>query len=173
MPTMLFASKAIAVLPWEELSRVVPSLSSSSLERYRGLRGKIVFQGTEILSGEHLSTILKIAPHINPERGLVQKWPKGKNYRVASNLPELCAELPSLLSLCRGTEKGTTFGFLSLNTKGNDVYWFRCARHFETAVSASLASLEAIIDEMGEGIDEELQHEVSTAYRRLSDILER
>jgi len=165
--------KKIAILPWEEFSSVVSSVDPSSLQRYRALRGKIVFQGAEILSGERLSTILRIAPYINPETGLLQKWPRGTNFRVRSNLDELCSHLPKLLSLCRGSEGGKTFGFLSLNTKGNDVYWFRCARHFETAVTASIASLEAIADEMGDDIVEEYRHAVSAAYRRLSDILDK
>ncbi|HUX19795.1 MAG TPA: ATP-dependent RNA helicase [Spirochaetia bacterium] len=164
--------KKIALLPWERLTKVLGQVDASSLHRYKGLRGKILLQGTEILSGEHLTTILRIAPYLNPEQGLLQKWPKGRNYKVQSDLPALCSELPKLLSLCRGTDAGKTFGFLSLNTKGNDVFWFRCARHFETALTASIASLEAIADEMNDDIPEELRHAVSAAYRRLSDILE-
>ncbi len=163
--------RKIAILPWERLSPVLAAVDTNALHRYKGLRGKIVYQGAELLSGEHLTTILRIAPLINPERGLVEKWPKGKNYRVQKDLPELCAQLPKLLSICRGTEKGKAFGFLSLNTKANDAYWFRCARHFETAVTTSLASLEAIADEMDDSMPEELRHAVSAAYRRLSDIL--
>jgi hypothetical protein len=164
--------KKIAILPWERLSKVLTLIDTKSLHRYKGLRGKIVFPEADVLSGEHLTTILRIAPHINPEFRQDRKWPRGKNYRVRDDLPALCSELPKLLSLCRGSEGGKTFGFLTLTTKGNGVYWFRCARQFETAVSTSLAGLEAIADEMNDDIGEEFRHAVSTAYRRLSDIIE-
>ncbi|HUZ17306.1 MAG TPA: ATP-dependent RNA helicase, partial [Spirochaetia bacterium] len=160
----------MAILPWERLSSAVREVDASALARYRGLLGRITYQGSEILSGERLTTILKISSYLDPERGALRQWPRGRNYSMPRDLGDLCAQLGSLMALCRGSK--SSYGFLALYTKGNHTYWFRCAKHFETAVTASAASLEALTDELDPTTEEVLRHEVGSAYRRVSDLLE-
>jgi len=62
-------------------------------------------------------------------------------------------------------------GFLGLFTDGEGNYWFRCSRSFHTSLNESLASLEALIDELGDDTAIEIKHVVNQCYRRLSDYL--
>jgi hypothetical protein len=50
-------------------------------------------------------------------------------------------------------------------------YWFKCSRGFHTSLGESLASLETLIDELGEDVDVSSKHIVNQSYRRLSDLL--
>jgi len=62
-------------------------------------------------------------------------------------------------------------GFLGLFTDGDGNYWLRCSRGFHTSLNESLASLEALIEEMGDGFDAGAKRVVNQAYRRLSMLI--
>ncbi len=164
--------KKVAVLPWERLAPLVRELADTNLERYEGLRGKIVYQGRELFSGERLTTILRAARFVNPDRGIRRDTQKGKNYDITKDLPELCESLTDILALCPGKKREAAFGFLCLHTEGHGVYWFRCAANFGMVVSVSLASLETLADELVEDTDERYVQQVNAAYRRLSELYE-
>jgi RNA helicase HrpA len=66
---------------------------------------------------------------------------------------------------------GKTLGFICLFTDGEGSYWFKCSRGFHTCLNESLASLESLIDELGEDVDITKKHIVNQVYRRLSDYL--
>ncbi len=164
--------KKIAVLPWERLGPLVREPAEGNFERYEGLRGKIVYQGRELFAGERLTTILRAARLVNPDRGILREAPKTRNYDIARDLPELCARLGDILALCPGKKRDAGLGFLCLHTEGHGVYWFRCAVNFGMVVSVSLASLEALADELGEDTDERYVQQVNAAYRRLAELYE-
>jgi hypothetical protein len=91
-------------------------------------------------------------------------------------LTALVEHLPIVLqpAVHGGRNKGGTpkeLGFIALFTGGAGSYWFRCSRGFHTALNESIAGLEALIDELGDGVDPAVKHEVNQTYRRLSDIL--
>jgi len=62
-------------------------------------------------------------------------------------------------------------GFLGLFTDGEGGYWLRCSRGFHTSLNESLASLETLIEEMGDGFDADAKRMVNQAYRRLSMLI--
>jgi hypothetical protein len=62
-------------------------------------------------------------------------------------------------------------GFLGLFTDNGGNYWLRCSRGFYTSLNESLASLETLIDEMGDDIDIGIKHIVNQTYRRLADYM--
>lgn len=164
--------KKLAILPWEGLARVLREEGEINLDRYEGLRGKVIFQGKEIFAGERLTTILRAVRIINPDRGILHEEPKGTSYDKASDLSELCAKLETILALCPGKKRETTLGFRTLHTEGHGVYWFRCAVNFGMAVSVSLTSLETLADELGEETEERFRRQVTAALRRLSELYE-
>jgi hypothetical protein len=68
-------------------------------------------------------------------------------------------------------------GFLCLLTDSKGTYWFTCSRGFHTSLNESLASVETLIDELGDGEDgdrgsADIKQQVNQIYRRLSDYLE-
>jgi hypothetical protein len=101
----------------------------------------------------------------------------GSLYRLLDKLPLVLRPALSKHRTIRNKvqpgkgEAGGELGFIALFTDGEGNYWFRCSRGFHTALNESLASLEALIDELGEDVDVELKHIVNQTYRRLSDYL--
>jgi hypothetical protein len=173
-------------LPWEKLS----SLKDSGIEaidpgQYRGLRGIITIRDHTLLAGEKLSLILTLLPTLEPEGAFDREWKRKIHFfsGETESLTRLAGELSNvLLPVVHGkkqtpkgkprTEKhGRELGFIALYTNDQGVYWFRCSRGFYTALNESMASLEALIDELGDEVDLTVKHEVNQTFRRLSDIL--
>ena len=165
--------RKIAVLPWEKISGEVKFIDPSTMpSRYRTLKGQIIYQGYEILTGEKLSSILKIISRIDPERELISSWPKGVNFKSPNRLVELCEELDKVLKLARTDKKKKRLGFLSLQTDGLGRYWFKCSKEFYSAISHSLGSLDMLADEVENNIDPVHLERVNAVYRKLSEYLE-
>ncbi|MDR2314286.1 MAG: ATP-dependent RNA helicase [Spirochaetaceae bacterium] len=186
-PVEIRKGKKQVTLPWEKLVLLKDSgkkedresaLSAIDPRRYRGLRGLITLKGDHtILAGEKLSLILTVLPSLDLENALTQDWPRKKNFSSAApeSLNALVEKFSLILkpALWKKDKKAESkeLGFLSLFTDSRGNYWFRCSRGFHTALNESIASLEALIDELGENVDRDLKHELNRAYRRLSDYL--
>jgi hypothetical protein len=175
--------KKHVTLPWEKCLLLKELFEKGEIlpddRRYKGIRGAVIFEGNyTLLGGEKLSLILTLLPSLNWESA--RNWPGKENFN--SREPESLAALLEKLSLVlepalwgknkTGRErKSKELGFIALFTDGQGAYWFRCSRGFHTALNESIASLEALIDELGNDVDIEMKHEVNQAYRRLSDYL--
>jgi hypothetical protein len=162
--------------PWERLAKVKNEIGNTvgSLDeaRYKGLRGEIILDTRyTLLGGEKLSMILSLAASLDIDGALTRKWPRKGRFNSTDNLPALLEELPLILapSLWRPGKKD--LGFLCLLTDSNGNYWFSCSRGFHTSLNESLASVETLIDELGDEVDIEIKHRVNQIYRRLSDYL--
>jgi hypothetical protein len=94
-------------------------------------------------------------------------------------LDKLLEQLPSLVTpaLWKKHDKGSNkkvskeLGFSGLFTDGEGNYRIKCCRGFHTSLNESIASLETLIDELGEDVDVGKKHIVNQCYRRLSDLL--
>jgi HrpA-like RNA helicase len=162
-------------LLWEKLSRLKDTPVNESL--CKGLRGTIILDNTyTLLQGEKLSLILSLVPSLNLDSAPEREWPRKKQFNSGPGLSELLGELRLILapapwkSRARGPGK-KELGFLCLFTDGRGSYWFSCSRGFHTSLNESIASLESLIDELGDGVDIEIKHQVNSIYRRLSDYL--
>ncbi|MDR2073471.1 MAG: ATP-dependent RNA helicase, partial [Spirochaetaceae bacterium] len=130
-----------------------------------------------LLAGEKLSLILTVLPGLDLENALNQDWPRKKNFN--STVPESLNSLLENFSLIlkpapwkkNKRAESKELGFLSLFTDSRGNYWFSCSRGFHTALNESVASLEVLIDELGEHVDMEVKHKLNQAYRRLSEYL--
>ncbi|GHV76699.1 ATP-dependent helicase HrpA [Spirochaetia bacterium] len=157
-------------LPWERLAKVKDDIGD--VVRYKGLRGEIILEGRyTLLGGEKLALILSLASSLDIDGAVTRKWPRKRRFNSADGLSALLEELPLILapSLWRPGKKD--LGFLCLLTDGKGNYWFTCSRGFHTSLNESLASVETLIDELGDGIDSEIKHRVNRIFRRLSDYL--
>ncbi|MDR0403411.1 MAG: ATP-dependent RNA helicase [Treponema sp.] len=198
-PVETIKGKKHVSLAWEKLRAVKEALEGQSpgAERYRGMRGTVVLDGKyTLLAGEKLSLIMTLLPGLEPESAPGLDWPRKENFnsgvsvpdtpaekrgadqKAAGNLYRLLDRLPLVLRPAlwkrrsgKG-EAGGELGFIALFTDGGGNYRFRCSRGFHTALNESLASLEALIDELGEDVDVEFKHIVNQTYRRLSDYLQ-
>ncbi|MDR0597136.1 MAG: ATP-dependent RNA helicase, partial [Treponema sp.] len=158
-------------LPWERLSALKDDLGGET-GRHKGLRGKIILEGRyALLEGEKLDLILSLAPSLDIEGALGRKWPRKERFNSADGFGALLENLPLILAPAVWRPGKKDLGFLCLRTDSNGYYWFACSRSFHAGLNESLASVEALIDELGEEVDIEIKHQVNLIYRRLSDYL--
>jgi hypothetical protein len=188
-----FKGKKTVILPWERLARVKDSLPagrSSGRAAYKGLRGTVTINGAyTLLAEEKLTLILKLVPSLEVDGALTRVWPRKTRFQASENLPALLEALPLLVTPAiwkpnaRGNGRGARggspgkadrkeLGFICLFTDGAGGYRFKCCRGFHTSLGESLASLETLIDELGEDVNVSSKHIVNQTYRRLSEFLE-
>ncbi|MCL1818566.1 MAG: ATP-dependent RNA helicase, partial [Spirochaetaceae bacterium] len=170
--------KKIAVLPWQDAARLAAGGELSLHDVPAGLRGKIVYNAYEIGFGENIPALLRIARCINAETDVTHEWPRKKNFTSAispsgaEGRAGLVRSLGLILKLARMKKGAKVLGFLSLHTDGNGSYWFKAAKSLAGALETSLASLEALADELEDEHNAELVNHVNSAYRKLSAMLE-
>ncbi|MHC6204129.1 helicase-related protein [Breznakiellaceae bacterium SP9] len=169
--------KKQVLLTWEQLAHLKEkSMKEASFKDplYKSFKGMVVYKKKyTLLKGEKLATIFTLLPSLDLEGSLEAQWGSKRHYNSWEDLDDLLQMLPRLLSQALWKKDKTELGFLALCTDGDGSYWITCSRGFHAALSESLSSLEALIDEMGEEVDAGIKHIVNTNYRRLSDLLQR
>jgi hypothetical protein len=162
--------KKTALLPWTQLMPIRDSIPAETV--YKGLKGCITVNGVyTLLAGEKLDLILSLVPTLDAENALTREWPRKQNFNVANDLAALLKHMDSLVKPARWKKNSKELGFLGLFTDQEGNYWLRCSRGFHTSLNESIASLEALIDEMGDDVDLEMKHVVNQAYRRLAGMV--
>lgn len=166
--------KKIAVLPWPELAQLVRGDRKASLPPNAGkIRARITLGDYELLNGERLASVLKVAPFIDPSGTIVNDWPRKRSFSSESELPELVSRMDLVLQLAPLKKGSSQLGFLALYSSREGGYWFKPNRGFYNAVHESLASLEQLIDDLEGGGHPSFEEAVNDTYRRLAHIIER
>jgi hypothetical protein len=164
--------KKLVQLEWPRLRKVRDELDRESLSLYKDLKGVVVNGRQKLLDGEKLDLILKIAPHLDLEADLAREWPRKRNFSSKEELGDLIDALGHVMQVSKAKDKTGELGFVALFTDSEGTYWFRCSRGFHTALNESVASLESLIDELGEDSKTEDREKVSSLYRKLSSFFE-
>ncbi|HRY81951.1 MAG TPA: hypothetical protein P5313_16165, partial [Spirochaetia bacterium] len=76
--------------------------------------------------------------------------------------------LDHVLQVSRWKPKSAELGFVALFTDSAGSYWFRVSRGFHTALNESLASLEALVDDIAATATHEEKEKAAALYRKLS-----
>ena len=155
------------LLPWEKIRPLVGQKDLVMLPGFRKLKGKVLYGGFELLSDMRLSTILRILPRIDPEKGILDR-PGETPFTPASAPAGFSDRLQELLRPCRLKKRARKLGFTGMLTDGQGNYWFKGSRNYLTALKESLYSLETLAD-APEVPDRE---EINALYRTLSRELE-
>jgi ATP-dependent helicase HrpA len=163
--------KKIVVFQWKALHGMRERLSSEPVQAFKDLRGTVRYLHWNFLQGEKIDLILKVAPFLNPKEDLAKGKPKRNNYNSRENPEKLLLALDEVLRLTEVKTKSGELGFICLFTDGQANYWFKVSRGFNTAINESLASLESLIDELGEQVDAKDREKVSALYRKFSGYL--
>jgi hypothetical protein len=161
--------KKLVKLPWERLSTVKVDTADTI---YKSLKGTVIVGGDyTLLAGEKLSLILSLAPFLDIEGAMTRTWPRKEQFNLREQGAEILSRLPDLVNPAIWKQGKKELGFIGLFTDGNGNYWFRCSRGFSTSLNESLAALEALIDDLGDGADADTKAVVNETYRRLSAYL--
>ena len=163
--------KKTAIIQWNELAKAMRE-DPVVLPQFHSLKGKLLHNGLEILSGVKVAEIMHIAGYIDPSNDIVDSWPSTAAYDSYTSGTELCGDLDVVLKMTPTRKNGKAVGFLSLQTDGNGLYWFKPQKNFYTAVAESLAALEQFADELDENVPQSAQESLNTTYRTLAEILQ-
>jgi RNA helicase HrpA len=163
--------KKVALLPFDKLLEALKSVGDGELQNYRGMKGTVIYEGAELLSGMNLNRILQIVPRLTFLNRVLDKWPKGAHFEYVRDSYHIVRFIPQLLQPCRKTKSKAKLGFLTLLTDGNGEYWYSSYRDFMQALEESISSLESLIDEDINTLSDKQEKTVNEAYRRLTRLL--
>ncbi|HET7838360.1 MAG TPA: ATP-dependent RNA helicase, partial [Rectinemataceae bacterium] len=170
--------KKLVLLEWPKLKAIRDQLDRETFGLYKSVKGVVRIGHQRLLDGEKLDVILRIASWLDPERDLAREWPRKRNFDAGEGLHELLSSLDHVLQIARARDRTAELGFVTLYTDAEGMFWFRCSRGFHTALSESLASLEALADRIGgdgaEGAaaSPEERERVNSLYRKLSSFFD-
>jgi HrpA-like RNA helicase len=164
--------KKQVILPWEKLKNVIPQIGSETASMYKNLRAVIILDTQyRLLAGEKLRLILSLLPSLDLKDAPNVNRSGREKFNSSSDLDGLLAVMPNLVKPALWKQGKKELGFICLFTDGNGNYRQGCSRGFNTSLNESLASLEILIDELGDDVDLEKKHIVNQTYRRLADYL--
>jgi ATP-dependent helicase HrpA len=155
------------LLPWEKVRPLTDRKDLAILPGFKQLKGKVLFDGCELLNGMRLSTILRLLPRLDLEKPILER-PEEAPFTLAAVPVDFPERLRELLRPCRLKKRASKLGFVSLLTDGEGAYWFKGTRNYLTALKESLYSLETLAD-AAEVPD---RGEINALYRELSRELE-
>lgn len=171
--------KQIIILPLSELLVCVKEndvLKDSELRlKMTSLKGKVVLKnGFELLSGEKLELIFKIASVLNLIPVDEKKFNRKLNINISEEggIKKLCDAMQMLLNVAVAKSKSKEMGFICAFTDNNGNYWFKVSRGFSTALSESLSTIETLIDQAESVFTAEEKEKINAIYRNLNNLYE-
>ena len=150
----------------------VKNLSQEELKKIPKMKGKIIYPDNyQLLAGEKLSLIIKLARNINLNPIPENSWNKKLNINIyeqkASDI--LVNSLDNILKVAGAKKKNKENGFICLFSDGKGTYWYKISRGFITALNESLASLETLAEETEIFTEEQLE-KINNIYRLLTSL---
>jgi ATP-dependent RNA helicase HrpA len=165
--------KKMALVDWNSAWKELKTMAPEQWPDYKGMKGILSWDGREILSGLQLNMMFKLITSINPKKDILSGIPD-KNYSTgnAKHMNELAENIHILLKIsASGKRKKSNYGIITLQTDGEEHYWFRSVSNFTAAVNESLASLELLADQVSEDMSGEDWAMVNKAYRRVDGFI--
>lgn len=168
--TKKIKGKKHLILPLDSFIHAISASGNDTtpLRTLGGLRGKVMHRNFEMLTGEKMELIFRVAETFDLNPVSQDSWPRKNNYHVPEDIVELVSNLKWVFRVTIAKEKSKELGFIALFTDGNGNFWFRCSRGFHTALNESIASLESLIALTSDSIDEGAKDAVSGLYRKLN-----
>lgn len=171
--------KQLVILPLSELlvcAKEKDFASDTELHlKLTALKGKVILKnGFELLNGEKLELIFKIANILNLIPVDEKKFNRKLNINISEEkgIDRLCCAMENVLSVAVAKSKSKEMGFIAAFTDNNGNYWFKVSRGFSTALSESLSTLETLIDEAKAVFSDEQKDRINKIYRSLNSLYE-
>lgn len=136
------------------------------------MRVKVEYGKHSLLTGERLSLALRIVKETNLHPLAETEWERTLNLTLAEGAEKLIAALPVILRTAPVKKGGKEIGFIGLGTDGRGTYWFKVSKNFGSALNTSLSSLEVLVDEAPDSMNESDKAALNRLYRKLNDLYE-
>ena len=154
------------ILPLPKIKKLMVGKGWKYLPNFKNLRGKLTYKGWELLGGMRLTTILRLVPRLDPDRGILEV-PESR-FSLPEDFSLLNERIDDLLRICRIKKEGKKLGFVALQTDGAGSFWLKGMRNFSSALAESLSSLEMLADAPAH----RHSNRINRVYRKLSQALE-
>lgn len=165
--------KKHAVLPYEAFLRALKKEENEDkLSAIGQLKGKIVLNNFELLAGEKLELIIKLAKTLDLTILEEKDWNRKLHVYFHEAPSVLVASLSTILRVAVAKSKSKELGFICLFTDGKGTYWYKVSRGFTTALNESLSSIETLIDDSADICNEDQKGLLNEVYRKLSSLYE-
>jgi ATP-dependent helicase HrpA len=164
--------KKIVLLPLQSIQKAISGIDIEQLQNFKGMKGRVLVENFEILSGMNLHRILQVIPKIREGEKILERWPRGVHFEYERDAYQIVRFIPDLMTPCTKTKNSKKCGFLTLVTDGGGSYWFSSYKDFSHALEESLSSLETLIDESVSALDKKGLEKVNDTYRHLLELLE-
>jgi len=165
-------NRKIVDLDLVKVQQALSGVDMRSIRDFKGLRGKLLLDGYEILDGMNLNRVLAIVPKIQVSQ-VLEDWPRGTHFEYMRDSYHIMQFIPHLCAPAMKKKNGKKLGFLTLLTDGEGSYWFSAYRDFLQALEESVSSLETLIDEQISVLSKEQEEMLTRVYRRLMELLEK
>lgn len=160
--------RRIVSLPWSEFKTVVTGVKPVELSRFKKMRGLVLLDDGEFLSGEKLNRIIRICQVIDPEKNVTRKMPEAFYSKAEFDQDAVFNGINMVMYLFRKDKSRKKLGFITLHTDGSGSYWYTSGSNFNVSLEESLSSLEEIADEL---TDKKYQKQIGRVYRKLNEMM--
>lgn len=165
--------KKHAVLPYNSLLKALEvENNEEKLSIAKDLRGKVEISSYELLAGEKLELIFKLAKTLDLSVLDEKDWNRKLHVYFSENPDTLVSSLSCILRVAVAKSKSKELGFICLFTDGKGTYWYKVSRGFTTALNESLSSIETLIDDGAELFTDVQKSLINDVYRKLSSLYE-
>lgn len=163
------SGKKIVDLRWNDLKPVVKNINIKDNPRLRKMRGRVLLDDGEFLSGVKLSNIIKTCKLIDPQKNVTNKMPAAFYTGEDFSKDEVFQGIEKILHLYKRDKKKKKYGFITLHTDENGSYWYTSGTSFTASLEESLSSLEVLADEHS---DDASMKTIGSTYRRLNELMD-
>ncbi|TVQ24572.1 MAG: ATP-dependent RNA helicase [Spirochaetaceae bacterium] len=140
--------KKTVVVSWEALDELSNSRRLEVPAAQGNIRCVLTYRGVDLIAGEKLETVLRLARHIRLPDDLGSNRPLQRSYTAQTDLAALLETIPECLTFAPLRKSKKQLGVNALFTDGNGTYWFRTVGRYTQAVEETLGSLEYLTDEI-------------------------
>lgn len=161
--------KKIVELRWSELKPVVKNINVNDNPRLRKMRGRVLLEDGEFLSGVKLVNIIKTCKLIDPKKNVTGKMPAAFYTKEEFNREQVFQGIEKILFLYKRNKKNRKFGFITLHTDDYGNYWYTSGNSFTASLEESVSSLEVLADELS---DDAAMKKIGKVYRKLNTLLD-
>jgi RNA helicase HrpA len=135
-------------IPWPLLrdsmgAALDPNINPKQLSM---IRGRLLVNGSRLLSGWPLLRILAVAPYLRVGEKPMERWPDGELLVAEREWSTILRFVPEILRLARVSRR-RKLSFLTLVHNGAGGYWFEATRDLGVAVEQSVSAVESLLAE--------------------------
>ncbi len=160
----------MVTLPWRQAAPLARRAGRRALAAHRKLRGRIMLDGAEVMTGARLPVLFEVLRKADPDHRVDATWPR-EPMQLPGDAAPLVRRLDHVLALAPRTPAGTQLAFLALRTDSHGRFRLAARRTLQSAVADSLAALEELADAPAGTLDNAQQARLSAVYRRVSELL--